>query len=233
MRKKHKDGGSPKPMKPGKLKGPSHAKGGIILEAEGGEYIIKKSSVKKIGKAKLDKLNKEGKLPMDKYEKGGPVDLGGPEAPPGPKRKKWHKKYDKKYDKARKIADKDSRKRKKYVSNQTDKELKKHLKKKGLWSKKEGHKDLDVNKDNFVSPVEVANAQEGLDIIEGGKKKHGDRYEKKLGHKIRKAKLNRLYKKMDKMRTKKPAYKSAKGGKVPTAGDSINTYSNGGYVEGK
>ncbi len=46
-------------MKPGKLKGPSHKNGGILLEAEGGEYIIKKSSVKKLGKATLDKINKE------------------------------------------------------------------------------------------------------------------------------------------------------------------------------
>jgi len=51
-----------KKMKPGKLTGPSHKKGGILLEAEGGEYIIKKSSVKKIGKAKLDKINKEGNI---------------------------------------------------------------------------------------------------------------------------------------------------------------------------
>jgi len=55
-----------KKMKPGKLTGPSHKKGGILLEAEGGEYIIKKSSVKKIGKAKLDKINKEGEIPMAK-----------------------------------------------------------------------------------------------------------------------------------------------------------------------
>ena len=55
-----------KKIKPGKLKGPSHKKGGILLEAEGGEYIIKKSSVKKLGKATLDKINKEGKLPMKK-----------------------------------------------------------------------------------------------------------------------------------------------------------------------
>tara|TARA_Y100000593_G_scaffold85748_1_gene163263 strand:+ start:652 stop:1158 length:507 start_codon:yes stop_codon:yes gene_type:complete len=52
----------PKKMKPGKLKGPSHKRGGILLEAEGGEYIIKKSSVKKIGKKALDKINKEGRI---------------------------------------------------------------------------------------------------------------------------------------------------------------------------
>tara|TARA_R110002012_G_C11194657_1_gene558957 strand:+ start:55 stop:513 length:459 start_codon:yes stop_codon:yes gene_type:complete len=58
-----------KKMKPGKLKGPSHKNGGILLEAEGGEYIIKKSSVKKLGKSTLDKINKEGKLPMKKPAK--------------------------------------------------------------------------------------------------------------------------------------------------------------------
>ena len=55
-----------KKIKAGKLSGPSHKKGGILLEAEGGEYIIKKSSVKKIGKKTLDKINKEGKLPKEK-----------------------------------------------------------------------------------------------------------------------------------------------------------------------
>jgi hypothetical protein len=76
----------PKKMKPGKLKGPSHKKGGILLEAEGGEYIIKKSSVKKLGKATLDKINKEGKLPMKKtvvtgknYVKGARRSKSGPE----------------------------------------------------------------------------------------------------------------------------------------------------------
>jgi hypothetical protein len=75
----------PKKMKPGKLKGPSHKKGGILLEAEGGEYIIKKSSVKKLGKATLDKINKEGKLPMKKnsakrtYVKGARRSKYGPE----------------------------------------------------------------------------------------------------------------------------------------------------------
>ena len=61
-----------KKMKPGKLKGPSHKNGGILLEAEGGEYIIKKSSVKKIGKDNLDKINKEGKLPMARRRKTAP-----------------------------------------------------------------------------------------------------------------------------------------------------------------
>ena len=32
-------------LKGGNLKGPSHDNGGVIIEAEGGEYIIKKDSV--------------------------------------------------------------------------------------------------------------------------------------------------------------------------------------------
>tara|TARA_A100001201_G_scaffold101386_1_gene87058 strand:+ start:99 stop:1145 length:1047 start_codon:yes stop_codon:yes gene_type:complete len=59
-------------MKGGKLKGPSHKEGGILtqvgdqpIEMEGGEYVIKKSSVDKLDKTNpglLDKLNKTGKL---------------------------------------------------------------------------------------------------------------------------------------------------------------------------
>tara|TARA_Y100000593_G_scaffold53127_1_gene99557 strand:+ start:7829 stop:8488 length:660 start_codon:yes stop_codon:yes gene_type:complete len=215
-----------KKMKPGKLKGPSHKNGGILLEAEGGEYIIKKSSVKKIGKDKLDKINKEGKLPMGKYKKGG---LASEESG-GPKHKKWSKKYDKKWKKARKIAAKDYKKEQKYVAKKTTQELKKHLKKTGHWSKKEGMKGPDVNKDRFIDAQEFDATTKGLDILKRGKKKHGEAYKKTLGAKIRKHKERRLHKKMDKMKTKEPAYKSAKGGKV---GDSIKTYSSGGYVEGK
>ena len=58
-------------MKPGELKGPSHKDGGIILEAEGGEYIVKKSSVDKLGKGTLDHINKTGTLP--KAKKGGAI----------------------------------------------------------------------------------------------------------------------------------------------------------------
>ena len=50
-------------MKAGKLSGPSHKNGGVLLEAEGGEYIIKKSSVKKLGRKMLDKINRTGELP--------------------------------------------------------------------------------------------------------------------------------------------------------------------------
>ena len=60
----------------GMLKGPSHKDGGILtqvgdqpIEMEGGEYVIKKSSAKKLGKKTLDKINSTGKLP--KMAKGG------------------------------------------------------------------------------------------------------------------------------------------------------------------
>ena len=60
-----------KKLKPGMLKGPSHKHGGILLEAEGGEYIIKKDSVKKIGVRNLNALYKTGSIPKKLY--GGPV----------------------------------------------------------------------------------------------------------------------------------------------------------------
>jgi len=47
----------------GKTNGPSHAKGGIPIEVEGGEYIIKKSSVNAETEPILEKINKNGKLP--------------------------------------------------------------------------------------------------------------------------------------------------------------------------
>ncbi len=47
----------------GKLNGPSHDKGGIPIEVEGGEYIIKKSSVNKGTEPYLDYINVHGKLP--------------------------------------------------------------------------------------------------------------------------------------------------------------------------
>ena len=69
----------------GKLVGPSHAKGGILtqvgdqpIEMEGGEYVIRKSSVKKLEKSNpgfLAKLNKTGKIP--KAKNGGPIDTFG------------------------------------------------------------------------------------------------------------------------------------------------------------
>ena len=49
--------------KGGTLKGPSHEKGGIPIEAEGGEYIIKKKSVNKSTIPYLEYINSHGKLP--------------------------------------------------------------------------------------------------------------------------------------------------------------------------
>ena len=57
-------------VKGGRLKGPSHAKGGIPIEVEGGEYIIKKSSVNKETEPILEEINKTGKLT---YRCGGKV----------------------------------------------------------------------------------------------------------------------------------------------------------------
>ena len=56
--------------KQGKLKGPSHKKGGININVEGGEYIIKKSSVNKETEPILEKINKTGKLT---YRCGGKI----------------------------------------------------------------------------------------------------------------------------------------------------------------
>jgi hypothetical protein len=57
-------------VKGGKLNGPSHDKGGIPIEVEGGEYIIKKSSVNKETQPILEKINKTGKLD---YRCGGKI----------------------------------------------------------------------------------------------------------------------------------------------------------------
>ena len=56
--------------KRGKLNGPSHSKGGINVNAEGGEYIIQKSSVNKKTEPILEEINKTGKL---KYQCGGKI----------------------------------------------------------------------------------------------------------------------------------------------------------------
>ena len=57
-------------VKGGKTNGPSHAKGGIPIEVEGGEYIIKKSSVNAETEPILEKINKTGKLT---YRCGGKI----------------------------------------------------------------------------------------------------------------------------------------------------------------
>ena len=47
----------------GKFNGPSHAEGGIPIEVEGGEYIIKKDSVNAETEPILEFVNENGKLP--------------------------------------------------------------------------------------------------------------------------------------------------------------------------
>ena len=54
----------------GRAKGPSHKKGGIDINVEGGEYVIKKSSVNAETEPILEKINKTGKLT---YACGGKV----------------------------------------------------------------------------------------------------------------------------------------------------------------
>ena len=47
----------------GNIKGPSHDNGGVIIEAEGGEYIINKKAVNPKTEAVLEYINTHGKLP--------------------------------------------------------------------------------------------------------------------------------------------------------------------------
>ena len=48
----------------GYLDGQSHATGGIPIEAEGGEYIIKKDSVNRSTLDMLEYINQHGDLPL-------------------------------------------------------------------------------------------------------------------------------------------------------------------------
>ena len=59
-------------LKGGNLKGPSHDNGGVIIEAEGGEYIIKKDSVNAETEPILEEINKTGKL---SYRHGGKIPI--------------------------------------------------------------------------------------------------------------------------------------------------------------
>ena len=52
-----------KKQKGGKLKGKSHKEGGIAVEVEGGEYVVKKKSVNKKTEPFLEYINIHGKLP--------------------------------------------------------------------------------------------------------------------------------------------------------------------------
>ena len=53
----------------GTLNGPSHDKGGIPIEAEGGEFIIKKDSVNASTLDMLEYVNQHGNLPMSDARK--------------------------------------------------------------------------------------------------------------------------------------------------------------------
>ena len=57
-------------QKGGNFNGPSHEQGGQIIEVEGGEYVIKKSSVNKQTEPILEEINKTGKL---LYRCGGKI----------------------------------------------------------------------------------------------------------------------------------------------------------------
>tara|TARA_R100001594_G_scaffold56838_3_gene90769 strand:- start:37 stop:267 length:231 start_codon:yes stop_codon:yes gene_type:complete len=52
-------------VKGGKLNGKSHSEGGIPIEVEGGEYIIKKDSVNSDTESALDFINENGTLPYE------------------------------------------------------------------------------------------------------------------------------------------------------------------------
>ena len=56
------------------MEGPSHAQGGIPLIAEGGEFILRKSAVDRLGLPFLEYLNEEGDLPFMRFGEGGALD---------------------------------------------------------------------------------------------------------------------------------------------------------------
>tara|TARA_R110002153_G_scaffold81222_2_gene205960 strand:- start:8577 stop:8792 length:216 start_codon:yes stop_codon:yes gene_type:complete len=49
----------------GNLEGESHAQGGIPIEAEGGEFIIKKDSVNPATMSMIEYINEHGDLPIN------------------------------------------------------------------------------------------------------------------------------------------------------------------------
>ena len=59
--------------KGGYLQGKSHAQGGIPIEAEGGEYIIRKQAVDQVGLPFLEKVN-QGNVGVKQFANGGVVD---------------------------------------------------------------------------------------------------------------------------------------------------------------
>ena len=52
-----------KKQKGGKMNGKPHSKGGIDINVEGGEYVVKKGSVNKDTESYLNYINTYGKLP--------------------------------------------------------------------------------------------------------------------------------------------------------------------------
>ena len=69
IEKSRKEGSHRKALNAGALNGPSHDNGGIPIEAEGGEYIIKRDSVNASTLDTLDYINKHGDLPMSDARK--------------------------------------------------------------------------------------------------------------------------------------------------------------------
>ena len=55
----------------GYLRGPSHSRGGVPIEAEGGEFIVKKEAVTPETKPLLEAINRSGDVPMRKFKHGG------------------------------------------------------------------------------------------------------------------------------------------------------------------
>ena len=55
----------------GMLYGPSHDNGGVVIEAEGNEYIIQNGSVNAETKPVLEYINEYGKLPVRDARKRG------------------------------------------------------------------------------------------------------------------------------------------------------------------
>ena len=53
----------------GNISGPSHKKGGVVIEAEGGEFIIKKDSVNRSTLDTLEYINTHGDLPVSNAKK--------------------------------------------------------------------------------------------------------------------------------------------------------------------
>ena len=62
-------GSKRKALDGGTLNGPSHDNGGIPIEAEGGEFIIKRDSVNRSTLDMLEYINEHGDLPMSDARK--------------------------------------------------------------------------------------------------------------------------------------------------------------------